>query len=69
MDFFYYLASISGETSILDEWLSSHPQPLDRAAASEALIEQLHPGFGRDTQGYAWDITGDFAEIQAILNN
>lgn len=65
-EFFETLAELSGD-SMLPDWLSSHPQPLDRAAAVEALIDDLVPGLTKDDNGYAWDVTGNFSTVQSNL--
>ena len=66
-EFFETLAELSGD-SVLPDWLSSHPQPLDRADAVEDLIDDLVPGLTKDDTGYAWDVTGDFSTVQSNLS-
>jgi beta-barrel assembly-enhancing protease len=66
VDFFNRLA-VGGGSSIFD-WLSSHPNPADRARDTARRIERIHPGFNESTPGFSRDITGRFGNIRARLD-
>lgn len=67
VDFFNQLAE-GAEGSFLPDWLSSHPQPADRASRTEDNIDDLGEGISRDSSDLAWELTGDFAEVQSRLS-
>ena len=67
VDFFNQLAESSG-ASYLPDWLSSHPNPADRADRTEDNIADLGDGISRDSSDLAWELTGGFAEVQSRLS-
>lgn len=66
VDFFNKLAEGS-EGSFLPAWMSSHPEPSDRADRAEDNIADLPGDVTRDSTDVAWELTGNFAEIQSRL--
>jgi predicted Zn-dependent protease len=65
VDFFRKLAEAGG--SGVPSWLSSHPEPEDRAARAEDNIADLPGDVTRESGDLLWEATGSFDQIQAIL--
>lgn len=68
VDFFDKLAALSaGSGDFLPDWLSSHPQPEDRAERTAQNISRLPGDVTRDSSDLSWELTGNFAQVQSIL--
>ena len=67
VDFFDKLAESAGE-SFIPAWLSSHPEPQDRADRAEQNISDISDSIARDSTDLAWERTGDFSEVQSRLS-
>jgi predicted Zn-dependent protease len=68
VDFFEKLDALAGPNPMPD-WLSSHPQPLDRARRAEQNILAIDPTLTRQTaeSRTAWEMSGTFGQVQQIL--
>ncbi len=66
VDFFLKLAELS-EGSVVPSWMSSHPEPQDRADRAERQIDGLPGNVTRNSSDLDWEPTGQFSEIQSIL--
>lgn len=66
VDFFNKLAALSSD-DFLPDWMSSHPQPDDRARRAERNIADLPGEVTRESPDLAWELTGNFAEVQSRL--
>ena len=66
VDFFLTLSGLSGE-SLIPDWMSSHPQPEERAERAEQNIAALPGEVTRTSQELRWEPTGQFEQIQDLL--